>query len=140
MTAIVACDITQEHIDTASERLAEATVASGSYPTTAQHAAGRALVQADLAGSSWRMVDRPGWPHAEAVMTLGSNGRVVWHVAEPRLLNWHHWRVQSAALEFSERGSTWSGRAAGGLRIDANTVCFTHNDDTCGFVLQRVTP
>ena len=39
IVALVACDITQEHIDEASERLAAATVATGSPPTAAEIAA-----------------------------------------------------------------------------------------------------
>ena len=56
IAALAACDITQEHIDEASERLAEATVAIGSPPTAEQIAAAVPLRFEHLAGSSWRFV------------------------------------------------------------------------------------
>ena len=55
--ALVAGDITQEPIDQASERLAQATVASGSPPTAEQIAAAVPLVASHLAAPAtwtWR--------------------------------------------------------------------------------------
>ena len=139
--ALAACDITQQHIDEVSERLAQATVAVGDPPTQSQISAGENLRASHLAGSSWRIVEVGKWPHASAVVTLGTNGRTVWHVGESRFLQWHHWRVTGGRLQFSEDAS-WrrtNGEGVAGLRIDRDTVCFEFNG-TCGGVLQRVTP
>ena len=103
---VTACDITQEHIDDASERLANATVAVGHPPSQSQASAGENLRTAHVAGSSWRIVEVEAWPHAMAVVTLGSNGRAVWHVGESRFLQWHHWRV-TYRWPLAVRGGLW---------------------------------
>ncbi len=134
---LLACDITQSHIDQASERLAQATVAIGAAPTTVQITG--PLQESHLAGSSWRLVDVANWPHAEAVVTLGTNGRVVWHVAHSRYADTTHWRVQAGAFEVGIGGSDWRSGGTGGF-VDANNVCLEYAGDRCAWVLQRVTP
>ncbi len=133
---LLACDITQEHIDQASERLANATVAVGTAPTAAQITG--PLQASHLAGSSWRLIHVANWPHAEAVVTLGTNGRVVWHVGQSRYTDTTHWRVQNGALVIGNPGN-WRGPAAGGF-VDANNVCLEFQGDRCADALQRVTP
>jgi hypothetical protein len=138
---LLACDITQEHIDQASERLAEATVATGSPPTQAAIDTGTTLQQGHLAGSTWRLIAVSAWPDAEGVVTLGSNGRTVWHVhTYSRHSELGHWKVTAAGVfTMGDSPSSWRGGHAG-LRIDANTVCLEWAGSDCGYVLQRVTP
>ena len=147
--ALSACDITQEHIDEASERLAEATVAVGDPPTQAEIDAGVPLRTEHLARSSWRIIDVDEWPHADMVVTLGSNGRTVWHVAPGWLLTAKHWRVRNGVFAFSDDGTVWDRSVATGIQVDDNTVCLAGNrddpngnshKDPCRFLMQRVTP
>lgn len=137
---VAACDITQSHLDQAADRLAGATVATGTAPTAEQIAAGITLEQSHLAGSSWRLIEVADWPHAMAVVTLGTNGRTIWHTGESHLLKWHHWRVKSGALQFSASANYAAPASLAGRRIDPNTACLTDSDNPCGYVLQRVTP
>lgn len=144
---VAACDITQEHIDEASDRLADATVAAGSPPTAAQIAAAVPLRREHLAGSAWRLIElqrmsgmpnSAGWPHAMAVISLGSNGKVVWHMSVHSDLERDrtHWGV-SADHQFY---LGWGGGIItqfAGRTVNANTVCL---GDPCQGVLQRVTP
>ena len=152
--ALSACDITQGNIDEASERLAEATVAVGDPPTQAEIDAGVPLRTEHLAGSSWRIIDVDEWPHADIVVTLGSNGRTVWHIAPDRLLAAKHWRVRNGVLEVSDDGSfsdrgDQTGIQQTGIQVDDNTVCLAgsrddpngnSHEDPCRFLMQRVTP
>lgn len=140
---LLACDITQEHIDEASERLAQATVATGSYPSAA---GGRTLQFGDLAGSSWRLVERSKWPNATSVITLGSNGRTVWH-HHTHYEAWDQWFSQWGVsggvfmLDDDQPGNGGANPLAGaGVRVNANNVCVARGSDECGYVLQRVTP
>lgn len=134
---LLSCDITQEHIDQASERLANATVAVGTAPTAAQITG--PLVASHLAGSSWRLLDVSDWPHAEAVVTLGTNGRVVWHVGHSRYTDTTHWRVQNGAWVIGSPGNWRTPGPAGGF-VDTNNVCLEFQGDRCAWALQRVTP
>ena len=138
----VACDITQAHIDEASDRLAEATVASGSMPTVAQVAAGSTLQSTHLAGSSWRWINRGDWPNAYAVVTLGSNGRLVWHVeSSGDLDNTKFWRVSTAGIfAISADNQYWREANGSGVTVDQNTVCLPLGDQSCALIMQRVTP
>ena len=147
--ALSACDITQGNIDEASERLAEATVAVGDPPTQAEIDAGVPLRTEHLAGSSWRIIDVDEWPHADMVVTLGSNGRTVWHIAPDGLLAVKHWRVRNGVFEFSADGSFSDRGGQTGIQVDDNTVCLAGNrddpngnshEDPCRFLMQRVTP
>ena len=134
------CDITQEHLDEAADQLANATVATGSFPTTAQISAASPLEAADLSGSNWRMVLQSDWPHARAVVSLGSNGRTVWHVATAQESPYRHWRVRNGILELTDDTDNWHTRWPG-RTIDNNNVCLSiGGDDRCYIVFQRVTP
>ena len=141
-----ACEITQEHIDQASEQLARATVASGSLPTSTQVSAGTTLQSAHLSGSSWRWVYGEDWPNAHAVVTKGSNGRLIWHMYSdakepgPPLDDNVFWRVSGGLLGLSINGQTWREMSSAGVRVDQNTVCFAFGGQSCYLVLQRVTP
>ncbi|MDD9986765.1 MAG: hypothetical protein OXQ31_10875 [Spirochaetaceae bacterium] len=141
---LLGCDITQEHIDQASERLAEATVATGSPPS-----AGSVTLRAEhIAGSTWRMIhmEASRWPHADAVVTIGSNGRLIWHAVSGALENFgkaSHWSVDgSGALQlWYERGgrqSAWTNPSRG-TYVDQNHACLGWVG-SCELVLQRVTP
>ena len=134
-----ACDITQQHLDQAADHLATATVATGSFPTASQISAAPSLQTSHLAGSNWRMVLRGDWPHARAVASLGTNGRIVWHLATEQESPYRHWRVQGGALELTDDSSNWHTRWPG-RRIDANNICCNLGGDQCGIVFQRVTP
>ena len=138
IVALAACDITQEHIDEASERLAEATVATGSPPTVEQIAAAVPLRFEHLAGSSWRFVEMSKWPDADWVVTLGSNGRVVWHVGPNRLTDTTHWRVQGSRFTVGD-GANWRGEHQA-LRVDADHACLEFQGAACWGVFQRVSP
>ena len=134
VVVVAACDLTQETIDEVSEALADATVASGSPPTSELYNAGRPLRESDVAGSPWRKVVASKWPHAVAVMTLGSNGLVVVHVGPGHLHGVMHWRVVDGALVlvgFSPMAE---------VVIAADTVCLADSGAPCGIVIQRVTP
>ena len=135
---LLACDITQEHIDEASERLAEATVATGSPPTAAQVAAAEPLQRQHLAGSTWRLIEVSKWPHADWVVTLGSNGRLVWHVTPAYTQHWTHWNVAGGSFSFSG-GDRGSSGPIQGRRVDVHTICLA-DGGPCEMVLQRVTP
>ena len=139
-----ACEITQEHIDEASERLSQATVASGSYPSAT---GGRTLQSSDLAGSTWRIVERSSWPKAMSVVTLGSNGRTVWHHhshSEAWDQWFSEWRVSGGGVFTLDDIQTGSGGAnpfsGAGIRVNENNVCIAWGGDACGYVFQRVTP
>ena len=136
--ALAACDITQQHIDEASERLAEATVATGSPPTAEQIAEAGPLRFEDLAGSSWRFVEMSKWPDADWVVTLGSNGRVVWHVGPNRLTDTTHWRVQGSRFTVGD-GANWRGEHQA-VRVDADRACLEFQGTACWGVFQRVSP
>lgn len=140
---LLACDITQEHIDEASEVLAGATVASGTYPTDAQVSAGATLQATHVGGSSWRWLDRAGWPHAFAVVTFGTNGRAIWHMEandEP-WIGAPFWRVSSSGLfAMSHNRDYWHEVQTPGVQVDQNHVCFHHIADPCALLMQRVTP
>ena len=151
---LAGCEITQEHIDQASEKLAEATVADGSPPTATQIAAAVPLRREHLAGSSWRLIElqrmsgmpnSSGWPHAMAVISLGSNGKIVWHMmVHPELeRDRGHWGVTNTrdhqfyfawAEGVGNIKNSYAGRT-----VDTNTVCLG-GTSTCDGVLQRVTP
>ena len=136
---LLACDITQQHLDETADRLAEATVASGNFPTSAQINAATPLQAGILAGSNWRMVLRGDWPHARAVASLGTNGRIVWHVATDQESPYKHWRVQNGALELTDSVDNWHTRWPG-LVINDDNVCLSiGGEDRCYIVFQRVT-
>ena len=138
---LLACDITQEHIDQTSERLAQATVAIGSPPSTSALAASVTLQFEHLAGSTWRMIEVEKWPHAEAVVTLGSNRRAIWHVhTNPRHSELGHWNVTDSGFFVMSDSATSTGAGHAGVRVDANTACLEWSGSLCGYVLQRVTP
>ncbi|MDE0219059.1 MAG: hypothetical protein OXJ90_07300 [Spirochaetaceae bacterium] len=140
LVMLAACDITQDHIDQASEQIANATVANGSPPTAAQIAAGVALKTDHIAGSTWRLIAVSAWPDAEGVVTLGSNGRAVWHVhTDHRYSELGHWKVTAGVFEMADSATSWRGGHAG-IRIDANTVCLESGGNRCSYLLQRVTP
>ena len=131
----VGCEITQEHIDAASEQLAEATQAIGQPPSAVAVAAAAPLRREHLAGSTWRIVEVADWPDAAVVVTLGSNGRTVWHVAPAHLQSSMHWAVVGGgALVFGGLP------AMAGLSVDADNVCLRDGSAACAYVVQRVAP
>ncbi|MDE0220015.1 MAG: hypothetical protein OXJ90_12155 [Spirochaetaceae bacterium] len=138
-TIVAACEITQAHIDEASERLAQATVMVGSAPSQTAIAGGTALQSGHLSGSSWRIGEVSDWPTAVAVVTMGTNGRTVWHVAPSHLHAHTHWSVSGGSLRFTGTHAR-SVAAMPGVRVDADNVCLEDRGNTCGLVMQRVTP
>ena len=142
---LLGCDITQEHVDQTSERLAEATVAVGSVPTQAAVDAGSTLQASHLAGSTWRLIEVSAWPDAVGVVTLGSNGRAVWHVDRSiyNLSAAGHWEVTAGVFSMGDQRSFSAGSldrcGVAGIRVDANTGCLLGGSE-CGYVFQRVTP
>ena len=90
------------------------------------------------------MPSSSGWPHAIAVVSLGSNGKIVWHMSVHADLEKDrgHWGVTSSNefyFAWGTSASTIMNRYAG-RRVDANTVCLGGSSSSCGGVLQRITP
>lgn len=100
---------------------------------------GTALQADHLSGSSWRIGERSDWPSAVAVVTMGSNGRLVWHVAPAHLHANTHWSVSGGPLRFSGTHARKSAPLPG-IRVDVDNVCLEEKGNRCGLVMQRVTP
>lgn len=146
LMVMLGCDITQEHIDQASEALANATRAIGSMPTATEVSAGSTLQSTHLAGSSWRWIYGEDWPNAHAVVTLGTNGRLIWHMySDPKhpgspMNDNLFWRVSGGRVGLSVDGQVWQEFVSAGVRVDQNTVCIAFGGQRCHLVMQRVTP
>ena len=84
------------------------------------------------------MIERPRWPHAEAVVSLGTNGRTVWHVAPDYLLDVLHWRVSGGRLIFAIDTLPDGRGLVPARRVDRHTVCL--DQQPCAWIMQRVTP
>ena len=129
---LIGCDVTET-----TERLAEETVAYGSPPSSADIAAGRPVRASDLAGANFRWMQEDcvqcqPWPHATAIASFGSNGKVTIVVGPGGPGTW---RVRDGYLTMNF-GSDLRYR---GVTVDENHICLIEEDSqVCHIVLQRI--